>query len=56
MKVEVTLAKAQPRSWNLLEKADGTVFEPNYIFSAGGRRGTAGATEMVLDPNNAADR
>jgi len=55
-KVEVTLVKSQARSWNLLEKSDSMAAEPNYIFTAGGRRGTSGAKEAMLDPNNAADR
>ncbi|KAG9003367.1 hypothetical protein FRB90_011194 [Tulasnella sp. 427] len=54
-KVDIVLVKQQAKSWTLLQKT--AVELPagfGYTFSAGGRTGTTGAKESVLDPNNTA--
>jgi len=54
-KVDIVLIKHQPRSWSLLEKSDvelPTAF--GYTFTAGGRTGTVGGHNPVLDANNSA--
>lgn len=55
MKCEITLAKADGRSWPSIEKPKpehAGMFVPQLTFSAGGGRGTTGATEAVLDGIN----
>ncbi|KAG8906859.1 hypothetical protein FRB99_005919 [Tulasnella sp. 403] len=52
-KVELILAKQTLRAWSLLEKTD--VQLPGafgYTFSAGGRTGSVGAKDAILDHNN----
>ncbi|KAK7693675.1 hypothetical protein QCA50_003245 [Cerrena zonata] len=51
-KVELTLKKADTRSWALLEKTDQQV-PIAYTFGVGGRTGTIGSKEIVLDAQNA---
>lgn len=50
--VELTLKKADTRSWALLEKTDQQV-PIAYTFGVGGRTGTIGSKEIVLDAQNA---
>ncbi|SCZ97747.1 BZ3500_MvSof-1268-A1-R1_Chr4-3g07424 [Microbotryum saponariae] len=52
-KCEVTLAKADARSWPSITKLSEDVgFIPQLAFSAGGGRGTVGAKEAILDDQN----
>ncbi|GAA6026954.1 hypothetical protein JCM8097_005991 [Rhodosporidiobolus ruineniae] len=56
-KCEITLAKADARSWPAVEQLDASLagnFVAQLTFSAGGGRGTVGGKEMVLDQQNAA--
>ncbi|BGP30165.1 hypothetical protein JCM10296v2_001917 [Rhodotorula toruloides] len=56
-KCEITLAKADARSWPSITTLDpelASKFQIQLAFSAGGGRGTVGAKEMVLDQTNAA--
>jgi len=54
-KCEITLAKADARSWPMI-LGDSTGLAGNFVaqlaFSAGGGRGTTGAKEAVLDETN----
>ena len=50
--MELTLKKADTRSWAVLEKTDREV-PLAYTFGVGGRTGTIGAKEIVLDQQNA---
>ncbi|CAL1704985.1 unnamed protein product [Somion occarium] len=50
--VELTLKKQDNRSWALLEKTDRQV-PVNLTFGVGGRTGTIGAKEIILDDENA---
>ncbi|KAJ3526086.1 hypothetical protein NM688_g8303 [Phlebia brevispora] len=51
-KVELVLKKQDTRSWSVLEKTDRAV-PMNLTFGVGGRTGTIGAKELVLDEQNA---
>ncbi|KZS99128.1 CS-domain-containing protein [Sistotremastrum niveocremeum HHB9708] len=51
-KVEVVLAKKDGRSWNVLEKTTKDLGAYNLTFGVGGRTGTVGAKEVVLDEGN----
>jgi hypothetical protein len=56
-KCEITLAKADARSWPSITTLDPELakkFQIQLAFSAGGGRGTVGAKEMILDQTNAA--
>ncbi|THH29644.1 hypothetical protein EUX98_g4543 [Antrodiella citrinella] len=52
-KVELILKKQDTRSWTLLEKSDRDLGPINLTFGVGGRTGTIGAKQVVLDENNA---
>ncbi|KAK4053759.1 hypothetical protein OIV83_001415 [Microbotryomycetes sp. JL201] len=54
-KVEITLAKADARSWPTITALDPSLsnnFVAQLTFSAGGGRGTVGAKDAVLDEQN----
>jgi len=51
-KVELTLQKEDRRSWNLLERSEREIPGYNLTFGVGGRTGTIGAKELVLDEGN----
>ncbi|EKM55469.1 uncharacterized protein PHACADRAFT_94710 [Phanerochaete carnosa HHB-10118-sp] len=51
-KVELILRKADNRSWAVLEKTDRTL-PISFTFGVGGRTGTIGAKELILDDQNA---
>lgn len=54
-KCEITLTKADGRSWGTLTAIDPSLasnFVAQLAFSAGGGRGTTGATQAVLDDTN----
>ncbi|GJJ12278.1 hypothetical protein Clacol_006519 [Clathrus columnatus] len=53
-KVELVLAKADKRSWPLLEKADHPLAGYNLTFGVTGRTGTIGAKEPILSEENKA--
>jgi hypothetical protein len=58
-KCEITLAKADARSWPSVEALDPSLagnFVAQLTFSAGGGRGTVGAKEAVLDAANQMNR
>ncbi|GAA5888192.1 hypothetical protein JCM6882_000315 [Rhodosporidiobolus microsporus] len=58
-KCEITLAKADARSWPSIAALDPTLsqnFVAQLTFSAGGGRGTVGGKEMVLDSANKLNR
>ncbi|GAA5833267.1 hypothetical protein JCM11251_005189 [Rhodosporidiobolus azoricus] len=58
-KCEITLAKADARSWPSITALDPSLsqnFVAQLTFSAGGGRGTVGAKEMVLDQANKLNR
>jgi hypothetical protein len=40
------------RSWNLLEKSDADLGAFNLTFGVGGRTGTIGSKEPILDERN----
>lgn len=50
--VELILKKQDTRSWAVLEKSDRSV-PLNLTFGVGGRTGTIGAKELILDGQNA---
>lgn len=52
-KVELTLKKSDTRSWAILEKTDRSLGPVSLTFGVGGRTGTIGAKEVVLDDVNA---
>ncbi|TCD66684.1 hypothetical protein EIP91_001038 [Steccherinum ochraceum] len=52
-KVELTLKKSDTRSWAILEKSDRSLGPVSLTFGVGGRTGTIGAKEVVLDDVNA---
>ncbi|KAG8956122.1 hypothetical protein FRC03_010920 [Tulasnella sp. 419] len=55
VKVELVLSKQDTRSWSLLERTAQALPEGfGYTFSAGGRTGTIGGKDLVLDLNNQA--
>lgn len=51
-KVELVLKKADNRSWTLLEKTDRDLGGVALTFGVGGRTGTIGGKEIILDENN----
>jgi len=51
-KVELVLKKKDNRSWNMLEQTDKEVATPSLTFGVGGRTGTIGGRNLVLDSNN----
>ncbi|CAG8769502.1 9730_t:CDS:2, partial [Acaulospora colombiana] len=54
-KVDMTLVKSDARSWNLLESTNAANLAGigfNLTFGVGGRTGTVGAKEAVLDDEN----
>ncbi|KAI0807398.1 chord-domain-containing protein [Fomes fomentarius] len=51
-KVELKLKKSDNRSWTLLEKTDRDLGNINFTFGVGGRTGTIGAKELILDGAN----
>ena len=53
-KLELKLRKKDNRSWTLLEKTDRDLGNINFTFGVGGRTGTIGAKELVLDDANKA--
>ncbi|KAI0724052.1 chord-domain-containing protein [Cerioporus squamosus] len=53
-KVELRLKKLDNRSWTLLEKTDRDLGHINFTFGVGGRTGTIGAKELILDDVNKA--
>ncbi|KAI8998475.1 chord-domain-containing protein [Trametes punicea] len=53
-KVELKLKKKDVRSWTLLEKTDRNLGNINFTFGVGGRTGTIGAKELILDDVNRA--
>ncbi|EIW60059.1 chord-domain-containing protein [Trametes versicolor FP-101664 SS1] len=53
-KLELRLKKKDIRSWTLLEKTDRDLGNINFTFGVGGRTGTIGAKELVLDDVNRA--
>ena len=52
--VELKLKKKDNRSWTLLEKTDRDLGNINFTFGVGGRTGTIGAKELILDDANRA--
>ncbi len=52
--VELILRKLDNRSWTLLEKTDRDLGHINFTFGVGGRTGTIGAKELILDDVNKA--
>lgn len=52
LQVELVLKKQDTRSWAVLEKSDRSI-PLNLTFGVGGRTGTIGAKELVLDEQNA---
>ncbi|KAG8816520.1 hypothetical protein FRC19_011983, partial [Serendipita sp. 401] len=53
-KVELLLVKQDTRSWNLLEKTNADLAGFQLTFGVGGRTGTVGGKELVLDEGNKA--
>ncbi|PPR08088.1 hypothetical protein CVT24_010549 [Panaeolus cyanescens] len=51
-KVELTLQKKDGRSWTVLEKTDKNLGNISLTFGVGGRTGTVGGKEFVLDEKN----
>jgi len=51
-KVELSLKKQDTRSWTLLERTDKDLGPISLTFGVGGRTGTIGAKEVVLDETN----
>ncbi|EPT06080.1 hypothetical protein FOMPIDRAFT_83840 [Fomitopsis schrenkii] len=51
-KVELSLRKADARSWPVLEKPTRDIGNVNITFGVGGRTGTIGAKEIILDDQN----
>ena len=52
VQVELNLRKQDTRSWNLLEKSHRDLGNINLTFGVGGRTGTVGAKQPVLDKAN----
>lgn len=52
LQVELRLRKLDNRSWTLLEKTDRDLGNINFTFGVGGRTGTIGAKELILDDAN----
>ena len=53
-KVEVVLKKLDTRSWTLLEKTTRDLGNISLTFGVGGRTGTIGSKDLVLDEQNSA--
>ncbi|KAJ7074273.1 HSP20-like chaperone [Mycena amicta] len=53
-KVELSLKKVDTRSWTLLERTDQDLGNIAFTFGVGGRTGTIGSKEIVLDEDNKA--
>ncbi|KAI0636793.1 chord-domain-containing protein [Trametes polyzona] len=53
-KLELKLKKKDIRSWTLLEKTDKDLGNISFTFGVGGRTGTIGAKELILDDVNRA--
>ncbi|KAH9484143.1 Cysteine and histidine-rich domain-containing protein [Psilocybe cubensis] len=51
-KVELTLQKIDARSWTVLEKTDRDLGPISLTFGVGGRTGTVGGKEIILDESN----
>ncbi|KZT68176.1 chord-domain-containing protein [Daedalea quercina L-15889] len=51
-KVELSLRKADARSWPALEKPTRNIGNINFTFGVGGRTGTIGAKDVILDDQN----
>lgn len=51
-KVEVVLKKSDTRSWTVLEKPAHHLGNINLTFGVGGRTGTIGGKEIILDEQN----
>lgn len=51
-KIEVVLKKLDTRSWTLLEKTTRDLGNINLTFGVGGRTGTIGGKDLVLDMQN----
>lgn len=50
--MELVLKKSDGRSWTLLERTDRDLGSINFTFGVGGRTGTIGSKELVLDAGN----
>jgi len=50
--VELNLKKSDGRSWTLLEKTTQDLGGFQLTFGVGGRTGTIGAKEIIVDPAN----
>lgn len=48
------LQKSDTRSWTILEKTNRDLGNISLTFGVGGRTGTVGAKDIVLDPSNGA--
>ncbi|OBZ75425.1 Cysteine and histidine-rich domain-containing protein 1 [Grifola frondosa] len=53
-KIELILKKQDTRSWTLLEKTNRDMGNINFTFGVGGRTGTIGAKQVILDNVNQA--
>lgn len=53
-KVELHLRKSDARSWTVLEKTDRDLGNISLTFGVGGRTGTVGGKEIILDESNKA--
>lgn len=51
VQVELNLKKSDGRSWTLLEKTTHDLGGFQLTFGVGGRTGTIGAKEIVVDPS-----
>jgi len=51
-KVELNLKKSDGKSWTLLEKTTQDLGGFQLTFGVGGRTGTIGAKEIIVDPSN----
>jgi len=51
-KVDLHLQKRDTRSWTVLEKTSQDLGNINLTFGVGGRTGTVGAKDLVLDETN----
>lgn len=52
--VELHLQKSDTRSWIVLEKTDRDLGNVSLTFGVGGRTGTIGGKEFILDESNKA--
>lgn len=51
VQVELNLKKSDGRSWTLLEKTTRDLGGFKLTFGVGGRTGTIGGKEMIVDPS-----